>query len=83
MSNRDRAEAAGWRLDEVCECDVPRVAWGGGDGYIIPSGCWRCRRRARHIAVEPVPGEPYELTDPKHPDFHSVHADIWDAREGK
>ena len=25
----------------------------------------------------------YDLSDPKHPDFHSVHADIWDAREGK
>ena len=25
----------------------------------------------------------YELSDPKHPDHHSVHADIWDTREGK
>ena len=25
----------------------------------------------------------YELSDPKHPDHHSVHADIWDNREGK
>ena len=25
----------------------------------------------------------YELSDPKHPDFHSVHADIWDSRAGK
>lgn len=25
----------------------------------------------------------YELSDPKHPEFHSVHADIWDMREGK
>ena len=25
----------------------------------------------------------YELSDPKHPQFHSVHADIWDARDGK
>ena len=25
----------------------------------------------------------YDLSDPKHPDFHSIHADIWDAREGK
>jgi hypothetical protein len=28
-------------------------------------------------------GEAYELSDPKHPEFHSVHADIWDARDGK
>jgi hypothetical protein len=25
----------------------------------------------------------YDLSDPKHPDFHSVHADIWDMRDGK
>ncbi len=25
----------------------------------------------------------YTLDDPKHPDWHSIHADIWDAREGK
>jgi hypothetical protein len=27
--------------------------------------------------------EGYLLSDPKHPQFHSVHADIWDARDGK
>lgn len=25
----------------------------------------------------------YDRDDPKHPDFHSIHADIWDMREGK
>ena len=25
----------------------------------------------------------YDPTDPKHPRYHSTHADIWDAREGK
>jgi hypothetical protein len=25
----------------------------------------------------------YDLHDPKGPRFHSVHADIWDQREGK
>ena len=25
----------------------------------------------------------YSLTDPKHPDYHSIHADIHDMREGK
>jgi hypothetical protein len=25
----------------------------------------------------------YDRSDPKHPDWHSVHADIWDMREGK
>ncbi len=27
--------------------------------------------------------EPYDLHDPKGPRYHSVHADIWDLREGK
>lgn len=69
MSARDRAERAGWQLDETCECAEPRISWGGGDGYYLPSVCWRCRRRAPYIA-----GDAYE------PD--SVRADIWDAREG-
>lgn len=25
----------------------------------------------------------YERTDPKHPAYHSTHADIWNQREGK
>ena len=25
----------------------------------------------------------YDRSDPKHPEFHSIHADIWDARDGK
>lgn len=25
----------------------------------------------------------YDSSDPKHPDFHSIHADIWDSRAGK
>jgi hypothetical protein len=25
----------------------------------------------------------YATSDPKHPEFHSVHTDIWDARDGK
>ncbi len=25
----------------------------------------------------------YDLRNPKHPDYHSVHAYLWDAREGK
>ena len=27
--------------------------------------------------------EAYDLNDPKHPDFHSVHADYYDSRDGK
>jgi hypothetical protein len=25
----------------------------------------------------------YDLSDPKHPDHHSVHVDLWDSRDGK
>lgn len=25
----------------------------------------------------------YVISDPKHPEFHSTHADLWDLREGK
>jgi hypothetical protein len=25
----------------------------------------------------------YETDDPKHEDYHSTHADLWDMREGK
>lgn len=25
--------------------------------------------------------EGYEVNDPKHPDYHSTHSDIWDARD--
>ncbi len=25
--------------------------------------------------------EVYDISDPKHPDWHSVHADIWDNRD--
>lgn len=25
----------------------------------------------------------YDLHDPKHPHFYSVHSDLWDSREGK
>jgi hypothetical protein len=28
-------------------------------------------------------GSGYDRSDPKHPDWHSVHSDIWDMRAGK
>lgn len=30
-----------------------------------------------------VDAEGYLFSDPKHPDYHSLHADLWDNREGK
>ena len=36
-------------------------------------------------AARPVTndGDGYDTSDPKHPDWHSVHADLYDSREGK
>lgn len=31
----------------------------------------------------PVDPDGYDRSDPKHPDWHSVHADLYDSREGK
>jgi hypothetical protein len=45
----------------------------------------RERDEAQRVYVG-IPGpvaDAYDLSDPKHPDFHSVHADIWDMRDGK
>lgn len=81
MSSRRKAQAAGWRLDELCHCGNLRIAWGGGDGFILPSVCWRCRRRVPHIVVGEDAG--YDRDDPKHPDFYAIHVDIYDNREGK
>jgi hypothetical protein len=35
------------------------------------------------FACDPDESCGYALSDPKHPGFHSIHADIWDARAGK
>jgi predicted metal-dependent phosphoesterase TrpH len=39
-------------------------------------------RRTLPTAVH-ADSEAYDLSDPKHPDWHSVHADLYDSREGK
>lgn len=41
---------------------------------------------ARVFACNPdeaIDSDGYPLGDPKHPSHHSVHADLWDSREGK
>jgi hypothetical protein len=43
----------------------------------------RYREQAFRCDPDESAGLAYDLSDPKHPDFHSVHADIWDARAGK
>lgn len=48
-------------------------------------GGWKAAADRYHAAFMCNPDESggYDISDPKHPDHHSVHADIWDAREGK
>lgn len=40
-------------------------------------------QNARVFACDPDESGGYDVSDPKHPAFHSTHADIWDMREGK
>ena len=43
-----------------------------GEKVEPPDGSWR-----------PVDDDGYDPSDPKHPNWHSIRADIWDARAGK
>jgi hypothetical protein len=45
----------------------------------------RERDEARWTMPRVLPDEAsaYLTSDPKHPAYHSTHADIWDARDGK
>jgi hypothetical protein len=44
-----RAERAGWRPRETCECEQPKPGFGGGNGFYITSVCINrgCGRRLR------------------------------------
>lgn len=45
---------------------------------------WQDEMRAASASyVPPVDPDGYDRSDPKHPDWHSVHADRYDSREGK
>ena len=44
---RDRAERAGWRPGETCDCADPMPGFGGGDRFYITGVCVRCHRRLR------------------------------------
>ena len=41
------------------------------------------RRRSRVFACDPDESGGYATDDPTHPDWHSVHADLYDSRPGK
>lgn len=36
-----------------------------------------------HCAPDDIEEDAYDPSDPKHPNWHSIHADHYDAREGK
>lgn len=44
---------------------------------------YAAEKDARKVYAEDWAREAYDVSDPKHPDWHSVHSDIWDARTGK
>jgi hypothetical protein len=41
------------------------------------------RTRPVVFACNPDESGGYDLSDPKHENFHSLHADLWDSRDGK
>ena len=66
----------------ITECPLcGSGAWDEDDDHAFCPDCGfdsAMRRTCR-----PVLSDAYEQSDPKHPDYHSIHADIWDLREGK
>ncbi len=48
-----------------------------------PSGVVVAIREDGTFRCDPDESGGYDLSDPKHPDFHSIHADLYDQREGK
>lgn len=44
---------------------------------------FRHQRALGAFRCDPDESAGYDPSDPKHPDWHSVHADLWDSREGK
>jgi hypothetical protein len=55
-----------------------------GHLYWTYPGVWSEKRVTRmppELAAEFWDGDGVDRSDPKHPEWHSTHADIWDARE--
>ena len=76
------AHVEGREIEIGCATFVPDADWQSVVGWLWPG--------ERITPPGPIPAEfrcdpdescGYDLSDPKHPDWHSVHADIWDARE--
>lgn len=53
--------------------------------WLLERDAARASRATYHCNPDESAGlaEVYEITDAKHPRYHSTHADIWDMREGK
>lgn len=49
----------------------------------VAHGAQRRAEYDRVFACNPDESGEYDTSDPKHPRYHSTHADIWDSREGK
>lgn len=68
-------------LNEIEVSDDPIKQWAATREFEL--------RHRLYLCPDPEQGyielmkEAYALSDPKHPDYHSIHADIWNAREGK
>jgi hypothetical protein len=48
-----------------------------------PEGVVVAVREDGSFRCDPDESGGYALDDPKHENYHSIHADIWDARDGK
>lgn len=90
----DPGEMASWLLDQPFVTPYQPV---GRVGYVFPgeyrylpaeepdptpSEEWMAGVE-RGIRARQEYDDAYAPDDPKHPGFHSVHADLWDSREGK
>jgi hypothetical protein len=64
----------GMRLERV------RGGWRCPHNEVFPTFTARAAaERCSHVCEAAA----YEASDPKHRNYHSLHADLWDQREGK
>jgi len=61
---------------------VPPRSWSAAVPQALDDGVVVAIREDGSYRVE-SDEDAYDPSDPKHPRFHSTHADIWDARAGK
>lgn len=75
--------ATGYRVGAFPDLPTSeREGVGGRPGTEDPGGDPGSRSVPSSLAFDPDESGGYDISDPKHPDFHSV-PDIYDQREGK